>query len=141
MTVRVSNRKISFRNSEFQLLLTNICSLDRCLWRPEPQTDVFVPSPATFSHPLALRGFAFVVEEDVWLLLKSSLGLNCQLRRHDCDFPTILLMMRPGSVRKVECRCFALCLRNFLRVCVPRLQRQSNRKQKGVEPPSFGLFT
>lgn len=63
---------------------TNVAALDGSLWCPETQTNIFVVSATAFSNLLRLCDCALVVEEDVWLLLVSTLTLDCQLCRHDC---------------------------------------------------------
>lgn len=59
---------------------------NRILGRPEAQSDVLVPSPATLSDLCRLRELraALVVEEDVRLLLVGALALDCQFGGHDC---------------------------------------------------------
>lgn len=66
---------------------TDILSLNRRLRRPEAQTDIFVPSPASLADLCGFGRFraALVVEEDVWLLLEGALALHCQFGGHDCD--------------------------------------------------------
>ena len=61
------------------------CSL-RC---PEAQPDVLVPSPAALADFVGFGGAALVVEEDVRLLLESTLALHCQFRCHDCEWERI----------------------------------------------------
>ena len=55
---------------------TDVGSLNRCLRGPEAQTDIFVPSPSTLADSPALGLEGFVVEEDVGLFLKGTLGLD-----------------------------------------------------------------
>jgi hypothetical protein len=64
--------------------LTDVCSLNGSFRCSEAQSNVFVPSSATLSNPVALR-FRLVVEENVRLLLKGALRLDCQFGRHDCN--------------------------------------------------------
>jgi len=60
----------------------DICSLNSSLWRPKPQSNIFVPSSSSLSHTLALRTFDLGVEEDMGLLLEGTLRLDCQFGRH-----------------------------------------------------------
>jgi hypothetical protein len=64
--------------------LTDVCSLNGSFRCSEAQSNVFVPSSAALSDPVALR-FRLVVEENVRLLLKGALRLDCQFGRHDCN--------------------------------------------------------
>ena len=64
--------------------LTDVGSLDGSFRCSEAQSNVFVPSSATLSNSVALH-FRLVVEENMRLLLKGALRLDCQFGRHDCN--------------------------------------------------------
>lgn len=72
----------SFEKLRYRSDLTDIAALDGSFGSFEAQPNVLVPSPSTFSHPLALCILALVIEEDVRLLLISPLRLNGQFGRH-----------------------------------------------------------
>lgn len=55
---------------------TNVRALNGGLGCPETETDVLVPSPAALANSLALAAGLLVVEEDVRLLLESTLALD-----------------------------------------------------------------
>lgn len=64
--------------------LVDVGPLNGGLWGFETQSNVLVPSPSTFSDP-ALRGAGLVGEEDVGLLLESTLRLHGKLGGHPVD--------------------------------------------------------
>ena len=68
---------------------TDVAALNGRLWGPEAQTDVLVPSPATFSDLWCLTALHLLVGEDMWLLLESALALDGQFGRHDCGWCAI----------------------------------------------------
>lgn len=54
---------------------TDVRALNRSLWRPEPQSNVLVPSSAALSNlrALAPNPLCLGVDEDVWLFLVGAL--------------------------------------------------------------------
>lgn len=86
---------------------TDVRALNGILGRPEAQTDVLVPSPATLSDLLALA-LTLGVEEDVRLLLESALALDSQFGRHDCGGACNRLS---GSAGGGGCCCNERCCR------------------------------
>jgi hypothetical protein len=64
-------------------LLVNVVALNGRLGRPEAQTNVLVPSPATLARTVRL-GLSLGVEVDVRLLLESPLVLDREFCRHGC---------------------------------------------------------
>lgn len=71
------------RTDKIEGLRTDVCALNRCLWRAEAQSNVLVPSAPTLSNSAGL-GLRLVVKEDVRLLLESALRLDGQLGGHVC---------------------------------------------------------
>jgi hypothetical protein len=94
-------KRISYTNICPPASLTNVVALDGGLGGPEAQTDVLVPSPATFSDTLGLAALALGVQEDVRLLLESALTLDSQFGGHDRGDVQSLGVVEGCSVRCV----------------------------------------
>jgi hypothetical protein len=83
-----SRAHLSYRHSSTsfntQIPRTDVRTLNGGLGRPEAQTDILVPSPATLSDSLLLGAGLLGVLEDVRLLLESALALDGQFGSHVC---------------------------------------------------------
>ena len=66
-----------------QIPRTDVASLNRSLWCAETQSNVLVPSSASFSDGGGLR-LGLGVQEDMGLLLVSALALDGQFGGHGC---------------------------------------------------------
>lgn len=62
---------------------TDVVTLDGGLWCTETQSNVLIPSSSSFANSRRLD-LRLGVQEDVWLLLVSPLGLDGQFSCHDC---------------------------------------------------------
>lgn len=78
-----SNRVLSRLIAEMRDRRTDVVTLDGGLWCAETQSNVLVPSASSFANSRRLD-LRLGVQEDVWLLLVSPLGLDGQFGCHDC---------------------------------------------------------
>ena len=62
-------------------MCTNVCALNGGLWGLESQTNILIPSPSSLSDS-ALSRADLAGEEDMGLLLESTLRLHSQLGGH-----------------------------------------------------------
>ena len=62
-------------------MCTDVCALNGGLWGLESQTNVLIPSSSSLSDSTLSRA-DLAGEEDVGLLLESTLRLHCQLGGH-----------------------------------------------------------
>jgi hypothetical protein len=79
-----SSRHYNPTSSNIRIPHTDVRTLNGGLGRPEAQTDILVPSPATLSDSLLLGAGLLSVLEDVRLLLESALALDGQFGSHVC---------------------------------------------------------
>ena len=52
---------------------TNVCALNRSLWRPEAQPNILVPSSSSFADLGAPRSLSLLIDENVRLFLIGAL--------------------------------------------------------------------
>lgn len=64
---------------------TDVSSVNCSLRCSETQSNFLVPSSSSLAHFLGLCALCLRVEEDMRLLLESTLRLHCQFGRHDRD--------------------------------------------------------
>jgi len=78
-----SNRIVSRFFAQIGDRRTDVVSLNGGLWCAESQSNVLVPSASSLANSRRLD-LRLGVEEDVWLLLVSPLGLDGQFGCHNC---------------------------------------------------------
>lgn len=69
---------------------TDVCALNRSLWRPEAQPNILVPSSPSFADLGAPRSLSLLIDEDVRLFLIGALRLDGQFSRHDRGVVTVV---------------------------------------------------